>query len=111
MTDIHCTRADALAMGTLDLSGFRGSSPTRGRTRLSRDELLWHNCSMATQMGGLWRFERRPLHSRGHPEDGHQRPLWLSRVVAKSGTHPAAAGSVCVTELFDDQTNRETLAL
>ena len=31
---VRCTRADALGMVTIDLSVCRGSSPTRGRTRL-----------------------------------------------------------------------------
>jgi len=98
--EVHCTRADALGMVTIDLAGCRGSLPTRGRTRLSRDDLVSHHCSMATQLGRLCHCERRPLHSRGCPGDGHHRPLCLSRVVANSRTHPFAVGWFCIVEYF-----------
>jgi len=52
---VRCTRADALGMVTIDLSGICGWSPTRGRTRLGRGGLVSPNSSMATQLGTPWR--------------------------------------------------------
>ena len=59
---VRCTRADALGMVTIDLSGIRGWSPTRGRTRLRRGGLVSPNSSMATQLGTPWRGARGLLH-------------------------------------------------
>jgi len=96
--EVHCTSADALGMVTICLSGFRGSTPTRGRTRLRRGGLVSPNSSMATQLGTPWRGARGPLQSHGCPGDGHHRSLWLSRVVAITRTHPVAAGWTCIAE-------------
>jgi len=95
---VRCTREDALGMVTIDLSGIRGWSPTRGRTRLRRGERVSPNSSMATQLGTPWRGATGPLHSRGCPGDGHHRSFWLSCVVANSRTHPVAAGWTCVAQ-------------
>jgi len=95
---VRCTREDALGMVTIDLSGIRGWSPTRGRTRLRRGGLVSHNSSMATQLETPWRGARGPLHSQRCPGDGHHRSLWHSRVVAHSRTHLAAAWWTCVAQ-------------
>jgi len=96
--EVHCTRVDALGMVTIDLSGIGGSSPTRACTRLGRGGLVSPNSSMATQLGAPWRSAEGPLHSRGCPRDGHHRSLLHSRVVARSRTHPVAAGWTCVAQ-------------
>jgi len=49
--EIHCIRADAVAMVTIGLSGIRRWLPTRGRTRLRRGGLVSPNSSIATQLG------------------------------------------------------------
>jgi len=99
--EVHCTRADALGMVTIDLFGIRGWSPTRGRTWLRRGGLVSPNSSMATQVRTPSRVERSLLHSRGCPGDSHHRFLWHSRVVANPRTHPIAAGWTCVASWFD----------
>jgi len=96
--EVHCTRENALGMVTIDLSGIRGWSPTRGGTRLRRGGHVSPNSWMATQLRTPWRGARGPLHSRGCPGDGHHRSLWHSRVVAHSRTHPVAAGWTCVAQ-------------
>jgi len=96
--EVHCTRADALGMVTIDLSGIRGWLPIRGRTRLRRGGLVSPNSSIATQLGTPWRGARGPLHSRGCRWHCHHLSFLLSRVDANSRTHPVAAGSTCIAE-------------
>jgi len=95
---VNCTRADALAMVTICLPGIRGWLRIRGRTLLRRGGLVSPNSSMVTQLGTPWRDARGSLHSRGFSGDGHDRFLWLSRVVANSRTHPVAAGWTCIAQ-------------
>jgi len=97
-------------MFTIDLSGIRGWSPTRGRTWLRRGGLVSPNSSMATQLGTPWRGAIGPLYSRRCPGDGHHRSLWHSRVVAHSRTHPVAAGWTCVAQQFDGHPIGDTMA-
>jgi len=95
---VRCTRADALGMVTIDLSGICGWSPTRARTRLGRGGLVSPNSSMATQLGTPWRGATGLLHSRGCPGDGHHRSLRHLRVVATPGMHAVGAGCTCVAQ-------------
>jgi len=110
LQEVHCSRTDALGMVTIGFSGFRGSSPTRGRTRSRRGGLVYPSKSMATRLGTPWRGARGPLHSRGCPADGHHRSLWLSRVVTNSLTLPVAAGWTCIAEFFDGHPIGDTMA-
>jgi len=80
--EIHCTRADVLRLVTIDRSGVRGWSPTRGSTKLQRGGSELPNWSMAPQLGRPLRGARGRSHSRGRPVDGRSRHIWLSRVAA-----------------------------
>jgi len=96
--EVHCFRVDALGMVTIDLSGIRGSSPTRACPRLGPGGLVSPNSSMATQLGVPWRSAIGPLHSRGCPRDGQHRSLWHRRVVANPRMHAVGAGWTCVAQ-------------
>jgi len=95
---VRSTRADALGMVTIDLSGIGGWSPTRACTRLGRGGLVSPKSSMATQFGTPRRGATGPLYSRGCSGDGHQRSLWHLRVVANPRTHAVGAGWNCVAQ-------------
>jgi len=95
---VRCTRADALGMVSIDLSGICGWSPTRAHTRLGRGGLVSPNSLMATHSGTPWRDATGPLHSRECPGDGHHGSLWHLRVVANSRTHAVGAGWTCVAK-------------
>ena len=79
---VCCTRADALGMVSIDLSGICGWSPTRTCTRLGREGLVSPKSSMATPFGTPRRGATGPLHSRGCSRHGHHRSLWHLQVVA-----------------------------
>ena len=98
LQQVRCTRADALGMVIIDLSGICGWSPTRARTRLGQGGLVSPNRSMATQLGTPWRGATGPLPLRGCPEDGHHRSLWHLRVVANPRMHAVGAGWTCVAQ-------------
>jgi len=108
--EVYCTVADSLGMVTIDLSGFRGSSPTRGRTLFWWGGSVSSNCSMDPQLGTPWRCARSLLHRAGCPEDGHHRLLWLSWVVANSRTHPGLVVWFCIAQLVGGHPVRETMA-
>jgi len=95
---VRCTRADALGMAPIDLSGISGWSPTRACTRLGRGGLVSPNSSMATHLGTAWRGATGPLHSRGCPRDGHHRSLWHLRVVANPRMHAVGEGWTCIAQ-------------
>jgi len=95
---VRCTRADALGIVTIDLSGINGMSPTRACTRLGRGGLVSPNSSVATQLGTPWRGATGPLHSRGCPGDGHHRSLWHLRDVVNPRMHAVGAGWTCVAQ-------------
>jgi len=95
---VRCTRADALRMVTIDLSGICGWSPTRACTRLGRGGLVSPNSSMATQSGTRSGGTAGPLHMRGCPGDGHHRSLWHLRVVANAHMPAVGAGWSCVAQ-------------
>jgi len=95
---VRCTRADAVGMISIDLSGICGWSPTRACTRLGRVGLVSPNSSMATHLRTPWRGEAGPLHSRGYSWDGQHRSLWHLRVVANLRMHAAGAGWTCVAQ-------------
>jgi len=88
----RCTRADALGMVTIDLSGICGWSPTRACTLLGRDGFVSPKSSMATQLRTPWGGAAGPLHSRGCPGDGLHRSLWHFRVVANPRTRAVGTG-------------------
>jgi len=94
----RCTRADALGMVTIDLSGICGWSPTRACTWLGRGGLVSPNSSMTTQLGTPWRGATGPLHSLGCRGDGHHRSLWHLRDVANPRMHAIGAGWTCVAQ-------------
>jgi len=95
---VRCTRAVALGMVSIDLSGICGRLPTRACTRLGRGGLVSPNSSMATQLGTAWRGATGPLHSRGCPRDGHHRSLWHLRVVSNPRMHAVGAEWTCVAQ-------------
>jgi len=64
---VRCTRAHALGMAPIDLSGISGWAPTRAHAPLKRDGLVSPNSSMATQLGTPWGGATGPFHSRGFP--------------------------------------------
>jgi len=95
---VVCTRARALRMVTIDLSGICGWSPTRSCTQLGRGGLLSPNSSVATQLGTPWRGATGRLHSRGCPGNDHHRSLWHLRVVANPRMQTVGAGWTCVAQ-------------
>jgi len=95
---VRCTRADALGMVTINLSGICGWSPTRGCTQLGRGGFVSSKHSMATQLRTPSPGATGPLHSRGCPGDGHHRSLWHLRVVANPHMHAAEAGWTWVAQ-------------
>ena len=107
---VRCTRANALGMVTIDLSGIFGWSPTRACTRLGRGGLVAPNSSMATQLGTPWRGATGPLHSHECPGHGHRRSLWHLRVVAKPRMNAVWAGWTCVAQEFDGHAIGDTMA-
>jgi len=106
---VLCTRADALGMVTIDLSGICGWSPTRACTRLGQGGLVSPNSSVATQLRTPWHGATGPLQSRGCLEDGHHRSLWHLRVVAHARMHAVGARWTCVAQWFDGHTVADTM--
>jgi len=95
---VRCTRAGALEVVTIDLSGICGWSPARARTPSGRGGLVSPNSSMATQLGTPWRGAPGLLHTHGCSGDGHHRSLWHLRVVANPRTHAVGEGWTCVAQ-------------
>jgi len=107
---VRCTRADALVLVSIDLSGICGWSPTCAHTRLGRGGLAWPNISMATHLGTPRRGATGPLHSRRCSGDGQHRSVWHLRVVANSRTHAVGAVWTCVAQSFDGHALGDTKA-
>jgi len=98
LQQVRCSRADALGMVSIDLSGISGWSPTRACTRFGRGGFVSPNSSMATQLRTPWGGATGPLHSGGCPGDGHHRSLWHLRVVGNPRTRAVEAGWTCVAQ-------------
>jgi len=106
----RCTRADALGIVTIDLSGICGWSPTRACKRLGWGGLVSPNSSMGTHLRTPWGGATGPLHSRECPGDGHHRSLWHLRVVGNPRMHAVGEGWTCVAQKFDGHAIADTMA-
>jgi len=98
LQQVRCSRADALGMVSIDLSGISGWSAIRACTRFGRGGFVSPNSSMATQLRTPWGGATGPLHSGGCPGDGHHRSLWHLRVVGNPRTRAVEAGWTCVAQ-------------